>query len=110
MILRFTQPDEFLKELELDRQLIQDRIVRVTNMLTPGVGGLTDVFLACTCIVRGHIVEMSCRTGELMGHPELDEPQRVNADRTKAAMVEKLHQLGLEVRMGHFVHPGALHR
>ena len=97
----FTEPSEYLAELERDRALIERGIVRVTKTGRPdATGALTHVSVEAAAIIDGRLCRLSSYCGALWGIANTDEPVQQRASRIVKDLEDKLLEIGLEVRAG----------
>jgi hypothetical protein len=60
---RFTEPGEFLAELEHDRRQVERGIVRLTKIATPDhAGAIAQVTVEATAIIEGRLCRLSTRS------------------------------------------------
>lgn len=100
-MVQFNDINEFLDELEKDRDHIQRGIVRITNQyrtsrLTASIQHLTVV---ATTRISGELVKLNVYCGDLWGLGK-DQPILEKAQDLQRTLVEKCTALSLEVRSG----------
>lgn len=72
----FTELDEFLSEVEADRDEIARRVVRVTKIGRPAYNGaVTRVYVEAAYRVADEVVRLRVFCGDLWGAPEDDKVQ-----------------------------------
>ena len=101
---RFTSPEEFIEELERDKDMIDRSIVRLTNLftLTKVSPNIQHQSVVATYKLLGRpndIVRMEHFVGQLWGL-ERDKPVMDRAKEIQAAIEEACKRLDLEVRAG----------
>jgi hypothetical protein len=97
----FSAVEEFLKELETDKALIERKIVRLTNLyhyspMTPFIRYLS---VAATYKTTGEIVQFTQYIGDLR-NTERDEKTIAKSLALHQQIEEECSQWGLEVRAG----------
>jgi hypothetical protein len=103
----FSAVEEFLKELETDKDLIERKIVRLTNLyqqsqMTPVIRHL---FVAATYKAAGEIVKFTQYIGDLW-NAERDEKVIEQSIALQQQIEEECQQWGLEVRAGMYGEAG----
>lgn len=98
---RFTDVDEFVADLRVDRQLVERGIVRLTKIARPAMNGaITRVWVHAGAIVDGRAVVLERYIGDLW-RAEAD----ANVQAAATAIVDELEvailELDLEPRAGH---------
>jgi hypothetical protein len=97
---RFSDSDEYLTELEDDRELIERGIVRVSKTAAPSVDGTaTDVWVESGAIIAGRAVRLREFCGTLWG-VGADEQVHGRARELQSWLEGELKRVGLEVRAG----------
>lgn len=108
-VIRFNVADEFLAELEVDKDFIERKIVRVTALFRPAKRlPFRRVYLLSTAkLLNGDILWLEKFLGP---HWEI---QSEDNDRTReiyerelTSLKERLHDLGFEVRAGYYAEGG----
>jgi hypothetical protein len=100
-MVRFTDVNEFLENLDKDRQHVERRIVRVTNLyqpsrLTPSTQHLSVV---ATARIAGEIVRLEVYCGDLW-HLGRDDAVIAKATAVQQTLVDACARLDLDVRPG----------
>lgn len=98
--VRFTEPDEFLAELQRDRDVVERRIVRVTKTVRPLMNGtIHRVAVEASAIVEGRPLLFAQQIGDLWG-----QARDVEVQERAAALIDVLEagilELELEARPG----------
>jgi hypothetical protein len=97
----FTEPNEYLAELERDQRQVERGIVRVTKIAMPdSTGAITHVTVEATAIIEHRLCRLSTYCGALWGIDHPDEEVQTRASTLVRELEEKLLDLGLEVRAG----------
>lgn len=97
----FSDPVEFIDELERDVDLIERRIVRLTQVTWPDASGaLTHARVEAAAIVEGRVVRLVVYCGTLWGVASSDEPVRKRASELIDSITASLYSLELEPRAG----------
>jgi len=102
MKIQFNSIDDFIEDLRVDREKIERGIVRV-NFLTKPLNSTPNVrrqFLIAQCIISGHVVALERYLGDIWGIGETDEKTHEKGDELRAALINKLRGMGLEIRGG----------
>lgn len=104
---RFTDPGEYLEELERDRELVERKIVRVTKIATPAGPDnvLTAVLVRAGAIVEGRPVIFEQHCGHLWQHAD-DVKVQDRATRLVEVLEAGLAALELEARGGYLEEVG----
>jgi len=97
----FHAVEEFLKELEKDKDLVERKIVRLTNLyqqsqMTPVIRHL---FVAATYKVAGEIVQFKQHVGDLWNAEQDKKPLEKSIELQKH-IEEVCKEYGLEIRAG----------
>jgi hypothetical protein len=100
-MVRFNDVDEFLENLDKDRQHVERRVVRVTNLyraskLTPSIQHLSVV---ATARVAGEIVRLEVYCGDLW-HLGRDDAIIAKATTIQRTLADECARLDLDVRAG----------
>jgi hypothetical protein len=97
----FNALEEFLRELETDKEIIERQIVRLTNLyqqstMTPAIRSL---FVVASYKVRGEVVQLKYYAGDLWN---LDQDKKTleKSNRLQTHIEEACKGYGLEVRGG----------
>jgi hypothetical protein len=104
MRVKFNVTDEFLGELEMDRDAVERKVVRVTCRFSRNEM-YTGVSVIATAVVGPHVVELSARCGEYLSEDHDGKPVRQRADLESSKLRTRLHELGFDVRAGSFEAP-----
>ena len=101
MRVLFNDVDEFLTELERERDALKRGIVRVTLSLRrlPNAP-VTSLAVVATVACEDGVVRLESPAGHLWGIPNEDEPVKAHAQAMRAAIDAACERLGLEVRAG----------
>lgn len=99
---RFSDVDEFVQELTVDVELVERRIVRITQtaQATGPSGVLVRITVQAGAIVEGRPVILESRIGELWGESSRDDEVLARATAMTDDLTGRLGALGLEVRPG----------
>ena len=101
MLVYFNVVDEFLTELERDRDEVGRGIVRVTHQFRRlHHGTATALSIIATFERAGDVVMLEALAGVLWDVPTQDEPVKAHAEATREAIDAACERLGLEVRGG----------
>ena len=100
-MIRFNVPEEFLAEVEKDKQGIASKIVRVTNLYRQSTVSpvIRHLFVVATYKVTGEIVRLDYHAGDLW-RMEQDEHTRARAKEATQRIEEACATQGLELRAG----------
>ncbi len=99
--VRFSAPEEFVRELTRDQAQVARHLVRVTYLTTPSKTlPIVYVSLVATAVVAGDLYRLDYYCGELWNLPEPDAPTRAKAGRIKDQLELDLTAAGFEVRSG----------
>jgi hypothetical protein len=103
----FSAVEEFLKELETDKDLIERKIVRLTNLYqqSPMTPVIRHLFVAATYKAAGEIVQFTQYIGDLW-NAEQDEKPVEKSIALQQQIEEECTQWGLEVRAGMYREAG----
>ncbi len=104
MKIKFSNPVDFIEELEKDKDKIDRGIVRVNyeqagTKMSPNIW---NVFLRAECIIAGHIVELRSFCGDLWGiGSDSDDQTKRTFDNKRKKLEEELARLGItDIRGG----------
>lgn len=102
-MVRFSDPKEFLEELAKDRDHVERRIVRLTNLYRPSqrVPSVQHLSVVATARVGREVVRLEVYCGDFW-YLDKEKDQKV-LDKAKAlhtTIEEGCARLGLEVRAG----------
>ena len=103
MMVRFNSVEEFLAELAADVELVERKIVRVTNLFRQKSPSFHDVTVVASAIVRSHIVRLDRLVGAVMDTRDLTESDREVRARADGILTEielKVQKMGLNARAG----------
>lgn len=101
LCVRFSEPAEYVAELERDKDLVERGLVRVTHLVYPVANGAVQrVILKAAAIVEGRPVILERFVGDLWGQREADDKVRQTLTRVAGELEDGLLNLGLEVRGG----------
>lgn len=100
-MVQFNDIDEFIENLAKDREFVDRRIVRVTNLyrqstLTPSIRHLTAI---ATTRISGELVRLEVYCGDLWGLGK-DQPILDKAEALQRILINRCAELGIEVRSG----------
>src|SRR5919108_16051 len=100
MKVRFNVVSEFVEELEVDKELVEDKILRVSRIYQQAkTAPLVNLSVVATCVVRGKIVYLRQFCGQMFEpHPGTDqEPtaQERIAERIQYTLQQEATRLGL---------------
>lgn len=103
MIVKFNSVEEFLEELEKEKDNIKRRIVRLTNSsamsaISPSIHHFS-VVATFTC-TDGMLVRLDRFCGDTWRIERQDKPVIVLSNKISKQITEKCQELGLEVRSG----------
>jgi hypothetical protein len=107
MKVQFSVVSEFTQDLEADKELIEDKILRMT-LLYQQVRDLpvVQLFVVASCVIRGKIVELRLDCGQMFAPHAGTERQPTNeerlAEQLQATIREEAVRLGLTLRGGVF--------
>jgi hypothetical protein len=101
---RYTQPDEFLRDLEADKDDVERGIVRLTTVRRPSGpnGALTRISVEAGAIIEGRPVLLEHTVGELWDHHTNDSEVKVRTTEVVEAIAAGVADLGLQLRAGVF--------
>lgn len=98
--VEFNSLQDFLTELALDAQKVDDKQVRCCVATQPQNEGVSDVFVRAGFMVNGNRMHVAEKCGELWAG---DRGEHHNAGELTAAIADTCRELGLELRGGEFV-------
>jgi len=104
-MVRFNDVNEFLENLDKDRDLVDRRIVHVTNLYRASklTASIQHLSVLATARISGEIVRLEVYCGDLWGITHQDEPVLAKADRVKGDLMEGAGSLDLDIRAGMIV-------
>jgi hypothetical protein len=102
MKVQFHDVDEFLAELEKDREHVDRAIVRLTCLHTSHAElPILYVSVVATAHISGYVIRLDKHAGHYMQHAQTDRQEvHERADEIAGALQSKLESLGLEIRSG----------
>jgi hypothetical protein len=103
--VRFNVVSESVGELERDKDLVEDKLLRVSRIYQhTQTHPLVHLYVMATCVIRGKVVYMRQFCGQMFEpHPWTDrEPtaQERIAERIQQTLKQEALRLGLTVRAG----------
>ncbi len=104
MRIKFNCIEDFIHELDKDKDKIERGIVRVNNIISASgfSPAVWNMFVAAECIIGGHVVEYRESCGNLWGHgTETDEKTREKNKELRERLDAALFGLGItDIRGG----------
>ena len=107
----FNAVEEFLKELETDKDLIERKIVRLTALYQQSkTVPLRYLFVVATYKAAGELVEYREHAGDLWGMTNLESDKKAIQKSVELSnrIEEECKRLGLEVRAGMYKEGGEI--
>jgi hypothetical protein len=103
-MVKFNSAQEFLKELEKDKDKVERRIVRLVYQWTPSKlsPNIQHLSVVATARVEGEVYRLDRYCGDVWQIDGQDEPVKKKAEETSKVLGEGCAALGLEVRSGCF--------
>lgn len=101
--VRFNMVDEFCEEMKKDKDIIDRKIIRVTQSFTPShmTPNIRIVEVLASYSVSGQIVRLEKRCGEFWGvNTKSDQDVIDKADEVMKIIKDKAAKAGLQVRAG----------
>jgi len=101
----FTDPDEWLAELQLDSDAVETQIVRTAVRRIPADAGagMQRVDVIAGYVARGHVIELVTVCGvDWHTDSETDRATTARAEDLQSAVSRLCRELGLELRAGRF--------
>ena len=101
-IVNFSHPEDFLEELEKDKDLVDRRIVRLVYSFTPSKisPNIQHLSVVATALVPDQVYRLEYYCGDLWRIESQDQPVHDKGTRVKRLIEERCAHLGLEVRGG----------
>ena len=97
----FTEPGEYLAEVERDKDLVERSIVRVAKIgELDYTTALTEVCVESAAVIEGRVVRLRTYCGSLWGLGDADEKVHQRASQLVEQLEAGLTDAGLEVRSG----------
>lgn len=97
---RYTEPAEFLADLERDKAEVEGNLVRLTKIARPVPDlAVTRVAVLASVIMRGRLAVLEMYVGDLAGLGTDDAVQEA-ADKVIRVLEEGVADMGLELRAG----------
>lgn len=108
MIVRFTDLNEFVEELERDPHAVTRKLVRVTqsarttnlNLTAVSVVGTAKVISEAAGVPSYDVARLDIHVGELWGHGGNDDEVRGRSTALVTELTAKLEELGFRVAAG----------
>lgn len=101
LTVRFTEPDEYLAELERDVFAVERKIVRVSRLYRRASSGAYSVALVrAGAIVEGRPILFERLVGTLWGFGPGDDETQAKLDELVAELERGIDRLGLQARPG----------
>lgn len=101
--VRFTNYEEFLEEITLDRDVVEDKIIRVCiGTHRSNSAPVDSLTVYASVIVRGKVVELSQHCGTHMNIGQEAEDVRNRANTIADKIREVSRDFGFTVRAGKF--------
>ena len=105
MKVRFNVVSEFVEELELDKDVVEDKILRVSRLYEhTHTAPLVHLYVLATAVVRSKIVYLRQFCGQMFDrHPGVEhEPttQERTAERIQETLTQEAARLGFTIRAG----------
>lgn len=103
-VVKFNDVGEFIGEVTRDAELVERRIVRVSQARRPTEGGAVHHLLVYAgALVEGQLIALTCFAGEDWGR-EMDDTKLAyrHADTVANRIRDACERAGLEVRPGAF--------
>lgn len=100
--VKFSYADDFLDELEKDKDKVDRGIVRLVYSSTPSKlsPNITHLSVVATALVEGQVYRLECYCGDLWRIEGQDEVVHQKGKEVKKAIEDGCARLGLEVRGG----------
>ncbi len=103
-MVKFNSAQEFLKELEKDKDKVERRIVRLVYVWVPSrlSSNIQHLSVVATARVEGLVYRLDRYCGDVWQIDGQDEPVKKKAEETSKLLSDGCAALGLEVRNGLF--------
>lgn len=100
LTVRFTDPDEYLAEVERDVFLVERKVMRLSKVTKPtAVGAYKLLIVRAGVIVEGRPILFERLVGTLWGF-DSDQAELEKADELQRKLEARATELGLDVRPG----------
>ena len=101
-VVNFSHPEDFLEELEKDKDQVDRGIVRLVYSFTPSKlsSNISHLSVLATALVAGQVYRLEHYCGDLWRIESQDKPVHDKGTRIKRLIEERCAALGLEVRGG----------
>ena len=101
-VVNFSHPEDFLEELEKDKDKVDRGIVRLVYSFTPSKlsPNIQHLSVVATALVAGQVYRLEHYCGDLWHIESQDNPIHEKGKRIKRLIEERCAALGLEVQGG----------
>ena len=101
-VVNFSHPEDFLEELEKDKEKVDRGIVRLVYSFMPSKisPNIQHLRVVATALVAGQVYRLEHYCGDLWRIESQDKPVHDKGTRVKRLIEERCAALGLDVRGG----------
>ena len=100
--VQFSDPEDFLEELEQDKERVERKIIRLCFMYAPSKvsPNIRHLSVVATALGEGQVIRLRYYCGDVWNIESQDKAVQDEAEKVKKQIADGCARLGLEVRGG----------